>query len=85
VRPARRFGAIALDGDRVTSFEEKPDDDGGWINGGFFLLSPSVGDFIEGDHTTWEREPMPADPRWAPLIAPKNLADDTRRDYGRMG
>jgi glucose-1-phosphate cytidylyltransferase len=58
VRPARRFGAIAVDGDRVRSFREKPDDDGGWINGGFFVLSPSVGELIAGDDTAWEREPM---------------------------
>ncbi len=60
VRPAKRFGAIAIDGDRVTSFREKPEDDGGWINGGFFLLSPSVVDLIPGDETVWEREPMEA-------------------------
>jgi glucose-1-phosphate cytidylyltransferase len=58
VRPAKRFGALSLEGDRVSSFKEKPDDDGGWINGGFFLLSPSIGDLIEGDKTVWEREPM---------------------------
>jgi glucose-1-phosphate cytidylyltransferase len=58
VRPAKRFGAITIDEDRVTSFREKPEDDGGWINGGFFLLSPAVGDLIEGDATVWEREPM---------------------------
>jgi len=60
VRPAKRFGAIAISGDRVTSFKEKPDDDGGWINGGFFLLSPSVSDLIAGDRTIWEQEPMEA-------------------------
>ncbi|MET4040487.1 glucose-1-phosphate cytidylyltransferase [Bradyrhizobium sp. RT6a] len=58
VRPAKRFGAVAIEGDRVVNFEEKPKDDGGWINGGFFLLSPSVGDVIAGDKTIWEREPM---------------------------
>lgn len=60
VRPAKRFGAISLDGDKVVSFVEKPDNDGGWINGGFFLLSPSVGELIDGDATIWEREPMQA-------------------------
>jgi glucose-1-phosphate cytidylyltransferase len=60
VRPATRFGAISLDGDVVSSFREKPEDEGGWINGGFFLLSPSVGDLIAGDSTIWEREPMDA-------------------------
>jgi glucose-1-phosphate cytidylyltransferase len=58
VRPAKRFGALDIDGDVVRSFEEKPDDDGGWINGGFFLLSPKVGDLIEGDATIWERYPL---------------------------
>ena len=60
VRPAKRFGAVTIEGDRVTSFREKPEDDGGWINGGFFLLSPKVVDLIEGDATVWEREPMEA-------------------------
>jgi glucose-1-phosphate cytidylyltransferase len=58
VRPAKRFGAITIEGERVLSFQEKPVDDGGWINGGFFLLSPSVGGLISGDDTIWEREPM---------------------------
>jgi len=58
VRPAKRFGAIAVDGNRAISFEEKPNEDGGWINGGFFLLSPDVKNYIDGDATIWEREPM---------------------------
>ncbi len=58
VRPAKRFGAISIEGDRVLAFREKSEDDGGWINGGFFLLSPAVGELIGGDHTAWEREPM---------------------------
>ncbi|HEX8078053.1 MAG TPA: glucose-1-phosphate cytidylyltransferase [Chthoniobacterales bacterium] len=58
VRPAKRFGAISIDGDRVETFKEKPEDDGGWINGGFFLLAPSVIDLIAGDSCVWEREPM---------------------------
>ena len=56
-RPGR-FGAIRFDGDRVISFQEKPQGDGGWINGGFFVLSPKVGEYINGDSTIWEREPM---------------------------
>lgn len=56
VRPAERFAAIAIEGDRVVNFEEKPGDDGGWINGGFFLLSPSVGDLTAGDSMIWERD-----------------------------
>jgi glucose-1-phosphate cytidylyltransferase len=58
VRPVGRFGAMGIDGERVVAFEEKPETDGGWINGGFFLLSPSVGALIAGDPTVWEREPM---------------------------
>lgn len=58
VRPAKRFGAVAIEGTRVVNFEEKPNDDGGWINGGFFLLSPSVAGLIGDDKTIWEREPM---------------------------
>ena len=58
VRPAKRFGAISIEGDRVCSFKEKPEDGGGWINGGFFILSPSVGELIEGDNTVWERGPL---------------------------
>ncbi len=49
VRPPGRFGAILAEGDRVTGFQEKPRGDGGWINGGFFVCSPKVGDYIEGD------------------------------------
>ncbi len=57
-QPPGRFGALSLDGDKVTGFQEKPDGDGNWINGGFFVLSPKVGDLIAGDQTTWEQEPL---------------------------
>lgn len=57
-QPPGRFGAMRYEGTRVTRFEEKPQGDGGWINGGFFVLSPRVGDYIAGDATVWEREPM---------------------------
>lgn len=53
-----RFGAIQYDGHRVTGFQEKPRGDGGWINGGFFVASPSVVDYIAGDETVWEQEPL---------------------------
>ncbi len=53
-----RFGALNLDGNRVSSFNEKPLGDGGWINGGFFVLSPLVLKYIDGDATLWEREPL---------------------------
>jgi len=58
VQPPGRFGILNLQGDHVTSFEEKPHGDGGWVNGGFFVLSPKVIDFIDGDKTVWERGPM---------------------------
>ena len=58
VQPTGRFGAMELEGDRVRGFREKPDGDGGWINGGFFVLSPEVGSYIDGDQTVWERQPL---------------------------
>lgn len=57
-QPPGRFGAINLHHHKVTAFQEKPQGDGGWINGGFFVLSPKVIDYIEGDDTIWERAPM---------------------------
>jgi glucose-1-phosphate cytidylyltransferase len=57
-QPPGRFGALSHDGIRVKSFMEKPQEDGGWINGGFFVLSPKVLDYIEGDDTVWEKQPM---------------------------
>ncbi|MBA3024398.1 MAG: glucose-1-phosphate cytidylyltransferase [Gammaproteobacteria bacterium] len=58
VQPPGRFGVLNIKGDHVTSFEEKPHGDGGWVNGGFFVLSPKVIDLIENDTTVWERGPM---------------------------
>jgi glucose-1-phosphate cytidylyltransferase len=58
VQPPGRFGAVVMNGHKVASFQEKPEGDGGWINGGFFVLSPAVIDYIAGDHTLWEKEPM---------------------------
>lgn len=57
VQPPGRFGVLRLQNDSITAFEEKPSE-GGWINGGFFVLSPSVIDLIQDDETIWEREPM---------------------------
>ena len=56
--PPGRFGALDLMGNRVRSFKEKPQGDGSMINGGFFVLSPSVIDYIDGDQCVWEREPL---------------------------
>lgn len=58
VAPPGRFGALEFDGDLVRSFREKPAGDGGLINGGFFVLDPSVLDFIDGPEISWEREPL---------------------------
>lgn len=58
VVPPGRFGAIEFEGGRVREFKEKPKGDGARINGGFFVLHPSVIDTIEGDATVWEREPL---------------------------
>jgi len=58
VQPPGRFGSLNLDGNKITSFQEKPAGDGGWINGGFFVCSPSVFDYIEGDDTIWEQQSL---------------------------
>ena len=58
VRPPARFGGISFNGEMVASFEEKPQIGEGWINGGYFVLEPAVADYIQGDETIWEREPM---------------------------
>ena len=58
VQPPGRFGAISLENNKVLKFKEKPDGDKAWINGGFFVLEPQVLDYIEGDHSIWEKEPL---------------------------
>lgn len=58
VQPAGRYGVLKTDGDAVSGFVEKPEGDSGWINGGFFVLSPKVIDYIDGDGTSWENEPL---------------------------
>jgi glucose-1-phosphate cytidylyltransferase len=58
VQPQGRFGALDIEGARITRFEEKPQGDGTWVNGGFFVLEPRVLSYIEGDATPWEREPL---------------------------
>jgi len=58
VRPPGRFGSLALSGDRVSAFAEKPQTGEGWINGGFFVLERAVLDLIAGDDTLWELEPL---------------------------
>lgn len=58
VQPPGRFGRLELNGDTVSGFREKPEGDGDWINGGFFVLSPRVLDYIGDDQTLWEQGPM---------------------------
>ncbi len=58
VQPAGRFGTLDLDNSKVTQFVEKPRGDGGWINAGFFVLNPAVLDYVEGDGTVWEQDPI---------------------------
>jgi glucose-1-phosphate cytidylyltransferase len=58
VQPPGRFGALNVADNQVLGFQEKPDGDGSWINGGFFVLEPSVLDLLEGDSTIWERSPL---------------------------
>ena len=58
VRPMGRFGALDLSGDVVAKFEEKPKGDGGYINGGFFVLNKKVTEFIKDDSSIWEKEPL---------------------------
>ena len=70
VRPPARFGGLRLNGGgQIVEFTEKPQTGEGWINGGFFVLEPGVFDFIAGDHTVWEHEPLEALARQGELMA----------------
>ena len=86
VQPPGRFGAFRLreDQSRVSGFREKPRGDGAWINGGFFVLEPGVLNYIEGDRTVWEREPLERLARDGEIAAYRHTrfwqAMDTLRD-----
>jgi glucose-1-phosphate cytidylyltransferase len=88
VRPAARFGHIEFDGDRVVEFSEKPQTEEGWINGAFFVLEPEIFDYIDGDTTQWELEPMSGLARDGQLIAYRHQSFwqcmDTLRDKKRL-
>ena len=58
IQPPGRYGSVRINDGSVTSFAEKPIGDGAWINGGFFVLEPRVMDYIDGDHTSWEHDPL---------------------------
>ncbi len=58
VQPPGRFGVLNMENDKITNFKEKPIGDRNWINGGYFILEPSVIDYIQNDSTVWEEEPL---------------------------
>ena len=58
VQPPGRFGVLNMEKDKISDFKEKPEGDGNWINGGYFVLEPTIFDYIENDSTIWEREPL---------------------------
>ncbi len=84
VQPSGRFGALEMEDGQVRRFQEKPEGDGSWINGGFFVLGPEVFDFIDGDHTLFEHEPLESMARDGNLMAYKHSGFwqpmDTLRD-----
>jgi len=89
VQPSGRFGALNIDEfDVVNSFKEKPKGDGAWINGGFFVLEPGIFDYIEGDSTIWERNPLERLAQSSQLVAYKHNGFwkpmDTLRDKKEM-
>jgi len=87
-QPPGRFGALDMDQNRIVSFNEKPLGDGAWINGGYFVLSPKVIDYIDDDNTTWEKEPMEKLAREGQLAAFKHTGFwkpmDTLRDKNQL-
>jgi glucose-1-phosphate cytidylyltransferase len=84
VQPPGRWGALDVSENLIRGFSEKPEGDGGWINAGFFVLSPAVADYIAGDDTVWERDPLERLAREGQLSAYKHggfwHAMDTMRD-----
>jgi glucose-1-phosphate cytidylyltransferase len=69
VRPPARFGCMIFEGDRVREFSEKPQASEGWINGAFFVLEPGIFDYVDGDQTAWEKDPMERLAREGQLMA----------------
>ena len=88
VRPPARFGAIQLKGDVVTSFKEKSQMEEGWINGGFFIFESEFLDFIDGDDTYLERDPLERAANQGELFAYKHKGFwqcmDTKRDHEKL-
>ena len=88
VRPTARFGELSIDGNIVTSFEEKPHVDSGWINGGYMVLEPDIFTYIDGDATMFEREPLSKISTEGKLFAYFHngfwQCVDTKREYDRI-
>ncbi len=74
VRPPARYGHLEFDGDRVEEFTEKPQTAEGWINGAFFVLQPEIFEYIEGDDTQWEKEPLQRLAKEGQLMAYKHTS-----------
>jgi len=85
VRPTARFGELELNGSKVTQFQEKPQLHQGWINGGYFVIEPEFFDFIDGDDSLLEREPLERAVSLGQLMAYKHdgfwQCMDTKRDH----
>jgi glucose-1-phosphate cytidylyltransferase len=88
VQPPGRYGALNMNEKLVSGFTEKPKGDGGWINGGFFVLSPRCIDFIQNDQTSWEGEPLANLAQQGQLIAFEHAGFwqpmDTLRDKNQL-
>lgn len=88
IQPPGRYGALVIENQQIKRFQEKPKGDGGWINGGFFVLDPQVINFIESDSTVWEQGPLEDLADRGQLGAYKHngfwLAMDTLRDKNRL-
>ena len=88
VQPAGRFGKLTLNDDRVTRFSEKVKGDGSYVNGGFFILNKKCLELIEGDNTSWEKEPLEDLAKMDQLVAYKHQGFwqpvDTLRDKNKM-
>lgn len=87
-QPPGRFGTLDMNQNKIVSFDEKPLGDGAWINGGYFVMSPEVIDYIDGDDTTWEKEPIEKLAKEGKLSAFKHMGFwkpmDTLRDKNQL-
>ncbi len=88
IQPPGRYGSLDIKDNLIQKFQEKPKGDGGWVNGGFFVLESKVLDYITGDQTTWEQEPLEQLASENQLVAYKHdgfwKAMDTLRDKVRL-